>query len=252
MPRASWRGAHIISIARSQLPIARMQWWMRPGPRRSWAMTKPAWRGPSRFAVGDPAVLVADLAVAGAAVVAHHRHRPDQVEARRVGRHEDHRGAGVGVCLGVGDHHHDRDRGADRAGGEPLVAVDHPLAAVEHGAASAACAGPSRRPRARSSRSRSGSRRRAAAAATRSFCSGAAVLGDDLHVARVRRRAVEGHRGDRRAATHLLAEDPVLPVGEPDAVLGVRHEQVPETLRAGRVSRISTRISRIGAAGALT
>ena len=43
---------HIISIARSQLPIARMQWWIRPGPRRSWAITKPAWRGPSRLASG--------------------------------------------------------------------------------------------------------------------------------------------------------------------------------------------------------
>ena len=43
---------HIISIARSQVPIARMQWWMRPGPSRSWAITKPAWRGPSRFASG--------------------------------------------------------------------------------------------------------------------------------------------------------------------------------------------------------
>src|SRR5207244_4784542 len=37
-----------------------------------------------------PAGLVADLAVAGAAVVTHHRHRPDQVEAGSVGRDEDH------------------------------------------------------------------------------------------------------------------------------------------------------------------
>ena len=43
---------HIISIARSAVPIARMQWWMRPGPSRSWAITKPAWRGPSRFDSG--------------------------------------------------------------------------------------------------------------------------------------------------------------------------------------------------------
>ena len=34
------------------VPIARMQWWMRPGPSRSWAITKPAWRGPSRLASG--------------------------------------------------------------------------------------------------------------------------------------------------------------------------------------------------------
>src|SRR5205814_1764137 len=43
---------HIISMARSAVPIARMQWWMRPGPSRSWAITKPAWRGPSRLASG--------------------------------------------------------------------------------------------------------------------------------------------------------------------------------------------------------
>ena len=48
----SFARRHIISIARSQVPIARMQWWMRPGPSRSWAITKPAWRGPSRFASG--------------------------------------------------------------------------------------------------------------------------------------------------------------------------------------------------------
>ncbi len=33
-------------------PIARMQWWMRPGPSRSWAITKPAPRSPSRLAAG--------------------------------------------------------------------------------------------------------------------------------------------------------------------------------------------------------
>ena len=48
----SFARLHIISIARSQVPIARMQWWMRPGPRRSCAITNPAWRGPSRFSAG--------------------------------------------------------------------------------------------------------------------------------------------------------------------------------------------------------
>ncbi len=43
---------HIISSARSALPIARMQWWMRPGPRRSWAIVKPPPRSPSRLAAG--------------------------------------------------------------------------------------------------------------------------------------------------------------------------------------------------------
>ncbi len=43
---------HIISSARSAVPIARMQWWMRPGPSRSWAIAKPPPRSPSRLAAG--------------------------------------------------------------------------------------------------------------------------------------------------------------------------------------------------------
>ena len=39
---------HIRSNARSQMPIQRMQWWMRPGPSRSCAMVKPAPSSPSR------------------------------------------------------------------------------------------------------------------------------------------------------------------------------------------------------------
>ena len=55
LPGAISRSAecrHIISKARSQMPIQRMQWWMRPGPSRSCAMTNPAPRAPSRFAAG--------------------------------------------------------------------------------------------------------------------------------------------------------------------------------------------------------
>ena len=32
---------HISSSARSAAPISRMQWWMRPGPSRAWAIAKP-------------------------------------------------------------------------------------------------------------------------------------------------------------------------------------------------------------------
>jgi len=55
LPGASSRSAacrHIISNARSQMPIQRMQWWIRPGPRRSCASAKPAPRPPSRFSFG--------------------------------------------------------------------------------------------------------------------------------------------------------------------------------------------------------
>ena len=31
-----------MSSARSAMPMARMQWWMRPGPRRAWAIMKPS------------------------------------------------------------------------------------------------------------------------------------------------------------------------------------------------------------------
>mmetsp|Transcript_28633 Transcript_28633/g.97540 ORF Transcript_28633/g.97540 Transcript_28633/m.97540 type:complete len:223 (+) Transcript_28633:211-879(+) len=33
--------AHMSESARSHWPMARMQWWMRPGPRRRWAISKP-------------------------------------------------------------------------------------------------------------------------------------------------------------------------------------------------------------------
>ncbi len=59
---------------------------------------------------------------------------------------------------------------------------------------------------------------------------GRAVLGEDLHVAGVRGRAVEGHRRRHRAAAHLLAEQPVLPVLQPWPEALVGHEQVPEPL----------------------
>ena len=48
----SWARLHISSKARSAEPIARMQWWMRPGPSRSWAIAKPAPRSPSRLSAG--------------------------------------------------------------------------------------------------------------------------------------------------------------------------------------------------------
>ena len=43
---------HISSIAASATPIARMQWWMRPGPKRAWAIAKPAPSSPIRLVTG--------------------------------------------------------------------------------------------------------------------------------------------------------------------------------------------------------
>ena len=42
----------ISSSAYSAAPIERMQWWMRPGPRRAWEMAKPPPSSPSRFSTG--------------------------------------------------------------------------------------------------------------------------------------------------------------------------------------------------------
>ena len=125
---------HISSIARSAVPIARMQWWMRPGPEPVLGDHEAGAPLAEQARGRHAAVLVADLAVAGAAGMAHHRDRSDQVEAGVVGGDEDHARPRVGVGVGIGDAHDDRHRGAHGARGEPLVAVDHPLVAVELGA----------------------------------------------------------------------------------------------------------------------
>ena len=181
---------------------------------------------------GHPTFFVADLAVTGPAVVAHHGNRADQVEAGRFGWDADHRGARVGVGLGIGDDHRDRQLSTDRAGCEPLVAVDHPLLPVAH------------RARLQEGWIRArhlwlGHRKAGANPALQQAlqpgCSLllAAMLGEDLHVAGIGCGAVEGHRRGRRAATHLLTEQPVLPVLEPGSVALVGHEEVPKPLRAG-------------------
>ncbi len=49
---ASRRARTSVPSARSATPSERMQWWMRPGPSRAWAIMNPPPRGPSRFARG--------------------------------------------------------------------------------------------------------------------------------------------------------------------------------------------------------
>jgi hypothetical protein len=62
------------------------------------------------------------------------------------------------------------------------------------------------------------------------------VIDEDLDVAGVGRRAVEDEGRDH-AAPHHLAEHPVLPVGQPGAVL-IREEQVPEALGLRAVAQV--------------
>ena len=161
----------ISSSAFSAAPIERMQWWMRPGPRRTWEISKPRPSPSSMFAVGHADVVEAQVHVAVRGVVlAEHVHRPEDLDARRVHRHEDLRLALVRRPVGAGLHHDDHDLAARVAGAGDVVllAVDHPLVAVEHGPAARCSWRPTRRRRARSWRTPSGSRRRAAARATAS------------------------------------------------------------------------------------
>jgi hypothetical protein len=58
------RPRHISSSARSAAPIRRMQWWMRPGPSRAWAIANPPPSSPIRFVAGTRTSVEDDLGVA--------------------------------------------------------------------------------------------------------------------------------------------------------------------------------------------
>ena len=148
-----------------------MQWWIRPGPSRCWAIRKPAPRAPSSASCGSAHVLVDDLGVAAVGAealvrVLHRRHVAQDLHARRVDRHDEHRRALVAVRVGVGDGHHDQEVGHRRVGREPLAAVDHPPVAVLDRARLEQRRVAARRCPARSSRTPSAGRRPAAGAAT--------------------------------------------------------------------------------------
>ena len=85
--------------------------------------------------LGHAHVAVVDLGVTETEVLvaAHHRYVAHHIDARCVARHQDHRSALVGRRVGVGDHHHDQDRGHHAVAGEPLVPIDDPLVTVQHG-----------------------------------------------------------------------------------------------------------------------
>src|SRR5262249_57735927 len=64
-----------------------------------------------------------------------------------------------------------------------------------------------------------------------------AELGEDLDVAGVGGRTVERHGAGARAS-HLLAEDAVLPVREPGTMLRVGEEEVPEPFGPGALANL--------------
>ena len=153
--------------------MARMQWWIRPGPSRPCAISKPR-PGPGDDALGRQAhVLEEDLGVAVRfAEVSEHRQHPQDLHTRAVHRDEHHRVALVAVGLGIGDTHEDQEPAPWIAGtaGPPLLSVEHDLVAV-HLAPSPSCWWRRwRPPPARSSRSRNGSRRPSSGTSHCSFC----------------------------------------------------------------------------------
>ena len=220
----------IDSSARSAAPIERMQWWMRPGPRRPCAISKPR-PSPSRMVeTGTRTSSSVDLHVAvRRVVVAEHRQRAHDGDARRVARHQHHRLLRVARRAGVGLAHHDEDRAARvaGAGAEPLAAVDHVL--VAFAADRALDVGGVRR----GHRGLGHQERRADLAGQQRLAASALLrLGgvalQRLHVAGVGRRAVE-HLARPHHAAHQLAQRRVVEVG--DAALPfvrMRQEQVPQ------------------------
>ena len=116
-----------------------MQWWMRPGTSRFWAIRKPSPSPPSSASRAEAHALVEDLGVAAQHAearlrVLHRRDVADDRHAGRVDRHDEHRRAPVRRRVGVGDGHHDEEVGDRPVRGEPLVPVEHLAVPVADGA----------------------------------------------------------------------------------------------------------------------
>ena len=227
---------HSISSARSAIPIARIAWWMRPGPEpllgepEALALRAEQVRGRHAHVVVD------DLGVAavGPVVVPEQARRAHHVDARRVPRHEDHALAPVPLGVGIGDAHDDQQLAArrHRPGGPPLASVDDVVVAVALD------------PRRDVRRVRGcdvglghGERRPDPPVQERiqpaRLLLRRAEQREQLHVPGVGRRAVERLRSHPRAAAGDLGERRVLQVGEPGAaVVDRRQEQVPQAALA--------------------
>ncbi len=185
------------------------------------------------FVLRHAHVGVADLGVAVLVVVAEHRQVALDDHAGRVERDEDHRVLRVARAVGVRNPHHDGDLAArvHRAAAPPLAPVDHVLVAV----------GDDRRRHVRGVARgdvRLGHPEARADLALEQRLQPALLLlrrpehREHLHVAGVRRSAVDRLGGDLDAATGDLGERRVLEVRQPGAVLLVGQEEVPEALRA--------------------
>ena len=167
-------------------------------------------------------------------VVAEDREHALHAHAGRVPGHEHHGLLDVAVGVrGVRLAHEDEELAARvaRAGREPLAGVVHVLVAVAHDAA-----GDVRGVRRGHVGLGHGEARADLAGQQRCqpalLLRGRAVAREHLHVARVRRAAVE-HLGREGHRAHDLGHRRVLEVREPRAAVVAGEKEVPETLRAG-------------------
>ena len=88
---------------------------------------------PEQVVLRDANVRVANVAVGSFLGPRADADVADDLNTRRLLRHQEHGHLVVGRRLRVGHHHDDQEGGVARVRGEPLLAVDHPLVAVEHG-----------------------------------------------------------------------------------------------------------------------
>ena len=217
------------SSARCAQPIRRMQWWMRPGPSRPCAISKPR-PSPSRTLAPARArsrtrspARRTGIGVAERGDGAHDAH------ARRGHGHQDHRLPAVAVrVVRVGLAHDDQDAGSSRACApvvnhlRPLITYSSPSRRIVHSmlvASEEATPAPS-------SRSRSGSRPPAAAPATASAAPPCRTC-ISVSMLPVSGALQLNTSGRPHHPAHDLGERRVLEVGELPAVL-MRVEQVPE------------------------
>ena len=107
--------AHQLERPLGQRRSHRMQWWMRPGPRRAWAMAKPPPSSPSRFVGRHPHVVEQRARSGPRGPGSRTPAAPGRSSTPgRVAGHEDHRLLQVARRVGIGLAHDDEDLAAVR------------------------------------------------------------------------------------------------------------------------------------------